>query len=119
MELQIAGLTLQQLSAVGLIPTFSPSSATSIVRSIASLHIQATHSYRKLLDPSATSRPKIHQTQKEHREMAAFTLVPTDAAIKSSPVFTAVNLDTHQHSLKAILLHEISASPPPPQVQTY
>lgn len=47
MELQIAGLTLQQLSAVGLIPTFSPSSATSIVRSIASLHIQATHSYRK------------------------------------------------------------------------
>lgn len=51
--------------------------------------------------------------------MAAFTLVLTDAAIKSSPVLTAVNLDTHQHSLKAILLHEISASPPPPQVQTY
>lgn len=51
--------------------------------------------------------------------MAAFTLVPTNVAINRFPVLTAVNPDTHQHSLKAILLHEISASPPPAQVQTY
>lgn len=32
--------------------------------------------------------------------MAAFTLVPTNVAINRFPVLTAVNPDTHQHSLK-------------------
>ena len=112
--LHIAGLTLQRLSAVSLVPAFSPSSAY--------LHHQCksissgpsnTDLKGEVSGCTARNRPKTHQTQRDHGETAAFSLISTDVAISSFPELTTANLDTHQHSLKAIL-HVISVPPSPP-----